>query len=121
MDWRRYLGRARRGLTIVELRAVRLSQFVRGLSSSLLVGERTARKLPSTWVGFLTNGEDAAGRIVGFADRGPNRDSADECEFASRHPGCVNFLWADGHVSTIADNIAPNTYRQLAVRAARRS
>ena len=39
---------------------------------------------------------DAAGRIVGYAGIGPNRDDADECEFDSRHPGHVNFAWTDG-------------------------
>jgi prepilin-type processing-associated H-X9-DG protein len=94
----------------------RLSNVARGLSHVLLVGERTTRKLPSTWLGFDREGEDAAGRIVGFAELGPNRDDADECEFDSRHPGHVNFAWADGHVREIHDDVDPQIYRQLAKR-----
>jgi prepilin-type processing-associated H-X9-DG protein len=94
----------------------RLSEVTRGLSHVLLVGERTTRKLPSTWLGFNREGEDAAGRVVGHADLGPNRDDADECEFDSRHPGHVNFAWADGHVSGIQDEVDQQIYQQFAKR-----
>lgn len=86
----------------------------RGLSHVVLVGERTARRLPSTWLGFVLDGEDAAGRIVGHADMGPNREDADECEFDSRHSGHVNFLWCDGHVDATADGIDSGVYRSCA-------
>jgi prepilin-type processing-associated H-X9-DG protein len=102
--------------TFIESRNISFSQLERGLSNTLLVGERTASKLPSTWVGFAVGGEDAQSRIVGFANLGPNRDDADESEFASRHPSCANFLWADGHVAPIPDSIDPVIYRGLATR-----
>jgi prepilin-type processing-associated H-X9-DG protein len=94
----------------------RLSEVTRGLSHVVLVGERTTRKLPSTWLGFAREGEDAAGRVVGYADLGPNRDDADECEFDSRHPGHVNFAWADGHVSSVHDDVDRQIYQQFAKR-----
>ncbi len=88
----------------------------RGLSHVFLVGERTARKLPSTWLGYVLEGEDAAGRVVGNAFLGANRDDADECEFDSRHVGGVDFLWADGHVDFVANEVDTNTYRRMATR-----
>jgi len=100
----------------VEGLSYRFSEITRGLSHVLLVGERTTRRLPSTWLGMATEGEDAAGRIVGYADLGPNRDDADECEFDSRHPGHVNFVWADGHVAGVQDDIDRQLYRQSAIR-----
>jgi len=99
-----------------EKHGLRLEEVSRGLSHVLLVGERTTRKLPSTWLGIVTEGEDAPGRIVGYADLGPNRDDADECEFDSRHLGHVNFVWADGHVASIADDINRQVYKQCAMR-----
>jgi len=102
----------------IEERAIRFVEFHRGLTQSLWIGERTARKLPSTWIGFLRKGEDAPARVVGFADKGPNRDDTDECEFDSRHPKCVNFLWGDGHVKSIGDTIAADAYRRIANRMA---
>jgi prepilin-type processing-associated H-X9-DG protein len=98
----------------VERRGHRAEEVARGLSHVLLVGERTARKLPSTWLGIAIAGEDAAGRIVGHADLGPNRADADECEFDSRHASHVNFAWADAHVTSVSDEIDCQLYRQSA-------
>ena len=95
---------------------IRFVEFQRGLSHLFLVGERTAKKLPSTWLGIVIEGEDAAGRVVGNAFLGPNRDDADECEFDSRHAGGANFLWADGHVDSVANGIDTTTYQQMATR-----
>lgn len=94
----------------------RFADFHRGLSNTFAVGERTSRKLPSTWLGIVLDGEDAPARIVGFAGQGPNQDHTDECEFDSRHPACVHFLWCDGHVAAIADSIDSACYRQFAKR-----
>jgi len=96
---------------------VRFAELRRGLSHVFLVGERTAKKLPSTWIGIALEGEDAAGRVVGNAFLGPNRNDADECEFDSRHAGCANFLWADGHVECIVDAIDTEAYRKMATRS----
>ncbi len=93
-----------------------LRALTRGLTQIALVGERTARKLPSTWIGVVLDGEDAPGRVIGNNWLGPNRDDADECEFDSRHPECVNFLWADGHVKSVANTIDTNLYRDMARR-----
>lgn len=98
-------------------RAIRFQEITRGLSNVLLLGERRASTIPSTWLGIDSRGEDAHCRILGNANLGPNARNADECEFTSRHPGVVNFLWADGHVKAIADTIDAHLYRQLASRS----
>lgn len=95
---------------------IALKDIRRGLSETLMVGERTASKLPSTWLGFLVEGEDASARVVGFADKGPNHDEADECEFSSRHTDGANFLWADGHVSSLSRSIDATLYRTFSRR-----
>ena len=100
--------------TFVKNKCVGFAELTRGMSNTLIVGERTTRKLASTWIGIMTRGEDANGRIVGYAYLGPNRDDADECEFDSRHPGHVNFAYGDGHVAAIHDDIEPTVYRELA-------
>lgn len=92
-------------------RSIRFANITRGLSQVIVVGERTARKLPSTWLGTVYDGEDAPGRVLGNAWLGPNRDDADECEFDSRHLGKANFLWVDGHVSAVADSVDISIYR----------
>lgn len=93
---------------------VRLSEFRRGLSHTMVVGERDMARVPSTWFGIDFRGEDAACRILGEANIGPNQPAADECEFSSRHPGVTNFLWGDGHVTPVADSVDPAVYRRWA-------
>jgi prepilin-type processing-associated H-X9-DG protein len=97
-------------------RAFRFDELTRGLQHVVLVGERTTRKLASTWLGIAADGEDAPGRIVGYNDIGPNRDDADECEFDSRHPGHVNFVWADGHVDGVPNDVDRIVYLEIAQR-----
>ncbi len=102
--------------TFVGNHAHSFRDLTRGLSNVAVVGERTARRLPSTWLGVDLNGEDADCRMLGNAWLGPNRDDADECEFDSRHPGHVNFLFGDGHVRSVSDSIDTAVYRRLATR-----
>ena len=100
----------------LECRPTHFTELQRGLSDTLLVGERTGSKLPSAWLGFANHGEDGPSRVVGFAGIGPNRDDSDESEFSSRHPGCANFLWADCHVTSVPDSIDRAIYQRLATR-----
>ncbi len=102
--------------TFVGSRAHSFRDLTNGLSNVAVVGERTARRLPSTWFGIDLHGEDAACRMLGNAWLGPNRDDADECEFDSRHPGSANFLFGDGHVKSVSDSIDTTVYRRLATR-----
>ena len=101
--------------SFVNGRPIRLVELERGLSNTLLVGERTASQCCSAWIGFAVAGEDAAG-VLGCAATAPNSPVADESEFSSRHPGCANFLWADGHVSAISDSVDSQVYQGLAQR-----
>lgn len=103
---------------LVADQAVRFADLERGLSNTLLVGERTMAAVPSTWYGVDFRGEDAACRLVGAALAAPNCRHCDECEFQSRHPGGVNFVRADGHVSFMLQDIDPQAYRQLTMRSA---
>ncbi len=103
--------------SFVESEAIRFSEFDRGLSSTLIVGERTMSRIPSTWLGVDRHGEDAACRLVGSAMTTPNCSECDECEFGSRHPGGAMFLWGDGHVGLVSDKIDTTEYRRLARRS----
>ncbi len=105
--------------TIVHDRRVRIADLERGPSKTLLVGERTMAMVPSTWLGVDVTGEDAQCRLVGSAMTRPNCDECDECEFSSRHSGGANFLWADGHVELIGDDVETALYRQYSQRFAR--
>jgi prepilin-type processing-associated H-X9-DG protein len=102
--------------TFLCARPVTFAELERGLTNTIIVGERTMAKVPSTWLGIDFAAEDAACRLVGNALTSPNCHSCDECEFDSRHPGGVNFLWADGHVRFISQSIDSVEYQRIARR-----
>lgn len=102
----------------LEDRPLQLKDIARGQSNTLFVGERTAARVPSTWPGVDSRGEDAACRLVGTAFTRPNCRFCDECEFGSRHPGGSHFLWGDGRVTRVSENIDTEEYRMLARRSA---
>jgi prepilin-type processing-associated H-X9-DG protein len=103
--------------SFLESTSVRFSDLERGLSNTLLVGERTMARVPSTWLGVDYRGEDAACRLVGSAMTSPNCAYCDECEFDSRHSGGAIFVWGDGRAGMVSDKIDTAEYRQLARRS----
>ncbi len=100
--------------SFLEDRRVRFRDFRRGLSNTIIVGERTMAQVPSTWIGVDRLGEDATARLVGSTLDGINNPYADECDFSSRHPGGANFVWGDGHVSLVNEDIDLCLYHQSA-------
>ena len=102
--------------SVVNDRRIRFADLRRGLSHTIMIGERTMAMVPSTWLGVDLRGEDAACRITGSAMTSPNCEPCDECEFSSRHPGGSNFLYADGRVELVTDSIDQTLYRELARR-----
>ncbi len=103
--------------TFLENRQVRLRDFQRGTSNTIIVGERTMAQVPSTWLGVSLAGEDAAARMVGSALEGINNPLADECDHSSRHPGGANFLWGDSHVSFVTEDVDLQEYHRWAQRS----
>lgn len=94
-----------------------------GLSTTLMVGERSSVLGYSTWTGVVPDGEEAMDRIVGICDLPPNPNPVDYDEegemddFSSDHIMGTQFLFADGSVKWIAQDISVNVYRALATRA----
>jgi prepilin-type processing-associated H-X9-DG protein len=112
-----------------------------GASQTIAVGERshnlsyvtwTARSIDG-WLGktsFIEGGTDKFDPSpeecwtqvlgpVGLEDgpRTPNSPEAHVEDYWSRHPGGVNFLFADGSVHFLKNSIHPTPWRALATRA----
>jgi prepilin-type processing-associated H-X9-DG protein len=99
-----------------------------GTSHTLLIGERSVRLGPTTWVGSVTGAtiyapqtgpqvEDAAGMVLGQANHPPGSPNCELNEFASRHSGGANFAFADGHVAFMTSTISQAVFHALATRA----
>lgn len=58
--------------SVIHDRRIRFSDLPRGLSQTLLAGERTMATVPSTWLGVDLRGEDGPCRLVGSAMTRPN-------------------------------------------------
>jgi prepilin-type N-terminal cleavage/methylation domain-containing protein len=99
---------------------IRFKNIVDGLSKTFVVGERSSHLGGSTWVGVVPGGEESMARIVGSGDLPPNPanlDSGHLDDFSSAHPSGTQFLFADGAVNLIGDEIDPAVYRAMCTRA----
>ena len=102
-------------------RQVRFADIRDGLSNTLVVGERSSKWAPSTWVGVVTGGQHGVARVAGLAAFPPNSEVNEEHythNFSSFHPSGTNFLSGDGSVKLISETIAEETYHALATRSA---
>ena len=82
-----------------------MSAFTDGLSHTIFVGERTARKRHvSTWVGMPPGAHCSAALIVGSLANG-FRNTGDDHGFSSDHPSGANFLLGDASVHFISETV----------------
>lgn len=96
---------------------VKFRDLTDGTSNTMAVGERRTdrnRDWYSTWVGMVPEGDHAFQRITGSADHTPNHPDAHFDDFSSAHTGGAQFVFADGHVRFISDNIDTGVYQGYA-------
>lgn len=90
-----------------------------GLSNTFVVGERSSKLAPSTWVGVVTGGQHGVARVAGVASYPPNSEEAPVQyfhNFSSFHTSGTHFLTGDGSVRLISDQIETNAYHALCTR-----
>jgi prepilin-type processing-associated H-X9-DG protein len=112
----------------------RISDITDGTSNTLMVGERSSNLALSTWTGAVVGGQvppikvsalgaEGAGVLclghTGVATEGhtPNSPLNHVDDFFSLHLQGVNFLFADGGVRVINNDIDPIVWQALGTRA----
>jgi prepilin-type processing-associated H-X9-DG protein len=81
-----------------------------------MVGERSSRKGFSTWVGVVHGAKYAVARIVGITLRPPNHKDEQFEDFGSHHPAGAQFVYCDGSVRMVYNNIDPSVFTALGSR-----
>src|SRR5262245_20351915 len=106
--------------------STRFAHVTDGLSQTLCVGERHNGKFAilstgghlfaeTVWVGAIREDpDDDHGHTTLFqTGHTPSSLEMDDRDAASRHPGGVNFLFADGSVRRLKNSIHPTVYQAL--------
>ncbi len=96
---------------------LRMVDITDGTSNTLMVGERSSNLGKASWVGVVPRLEDGWNLVLGSADHPPNDPGAHAEDFWSRHAQGVNFLFADGSVRNIHNQIERRVWLGLATRA----
>jgi prepilin-type N-terminal cleavage/methylation domain-containing protein/prepilin-type processing-associated H-X9-DG protein len=99
------------------LSRTRFAEITDGLSNTLIVGERYTKQGNSVWAGVVAGANEAMARVVGVGDHVPNDPHHHFDDFASYHPGGVHFLFGDGRVERINNQIDVKVYQSLCTRA----
>ena len=96
--------------------AVRFNAVKDGLSKTVCIGERDSRLGESLWQGRAEGVEDDMSRVIGVGAHVFNSDDAHFEDFFSSHPGGVNFVFADGHVSFLSNSMEEDFFKHLCER-----
>ena len=94
----------------------RFAEVTDGLSNTVIVGERSAKLGNSVWAGVVQGANEAMARVVGIADHPPNHPDHHFDDFTSYHPGGVHFVFGDGSVQRLNDQIDMAVYQALCTR-----
>jgi prepilin-type N-terminal cleavage/methylation domain-containing protein/prepilin-type processing-associated H-X9-DG protein len=88
-----------------------MSNVPDGTSKTILVGERTSKNLAGVWAGvrsYYSDGDDGLRMNLGISDTPINAKTGGSGGFSSEHSGGAFFVFVDGHVDFIDEQIGFN-------------
>lgn len=109
-----------------------MKDILDGTSSTMMLGERSAKWGDATWVGAVTGAalfppvgspalphvEPSSSMVLGHTFEGaPNSQDLELNNFSSLHAGGGHMIFADGHVQFISSSTEKQTFRALSTRA----
>jgi len=96
-----------------------MTDITDGSSNTVVVGERAYGKQSyyvsptviyygAIWTGVFVTGKDGSTMwtLTGGSSFSPNRGNSDKWNFSSRHPGGTQFVFADGSVHFLRDELS---------------
>lgn len=93
-----------------------------GTSKTLMIGERTTRHAAGVWIGvrsYFSDGDSGLPQVLGISDAKLNaRDDSGKRGFSSEHSGGAFFVFADGHVDFVDEEIDFNQTGATSTNAA---
>ncbi len=108
--------------------STRLRDLTDGTSNTVFLGEHrtdtrvstvaaTGIEWHSTWVGYVAEGAEAPVRFLAVADHTPNAPSLHIDDYSSWHTGGTHFLYGDGRVRFLTENVDINLFRGMVTRS----
>lgn len=106
---------------------LRFRDVTDGLSNTVCVGEHKTNLRPdpahpdeqwfSTWGAVIPEGEEAVARVLGLADHPPNHPDTHLDDFSSSHTGGAHFMFGDGRVRFLTENVDLNLFKAISTRS----
>lgn len=95
---------------------LRFRDFLDGMSTTLIAGERSSKLGNSLWQGVIPEAAEAEARVVASTDHVPNSPVGHFDDLSSYHASGAHVLMADGSVRMVTNFINLDVYRALSTR-----
>ncbi len=94
----------------------RFLDYLDGMSTTIMMGERSTKLGNSLWHGVIPEAAEAEARVVASTDHVPNSEAGHFDDLSSFHNGVTHVLMADGSIRVVTKFINLEVYQALSTR-----